>query len=213
MRSETTAQHIININHSKQNDFSGMLINDLKVLEIDTELSAARSLNSVHYYWKCQCTQCKNIMSLRSDTLKDVKRVYCRFCNATKSVGEILIRNLLLQNNIPFTEEQTFPSCIFPDTKAKAKFDFYVNNQYLIEYDGTQHFKASSIFPDISKIQEHDYIKNLWCYKNNIPLIRIPYSHVENIKIEDLVLETTQYRMEYENGRFIIKSKATSLYS
>lgn len=213
LRSETTANHITAINHARKEDFTGRTIKDLYVLELDKEMSFTHSQNgSIHYYWKCQCTNCNNIMSLRVDTLKDTKRVYCRFCNATKSVGEILIRNLLLQNNIPFTEEQTFSNCIFPDTKAKAKFDFYVNNQYLIEYDGTQHFRASSMFPDISKIQEHDYIKNLWCYQNNIPLIRIPYSHVENIKIEDLRLETTQYRMEYENGRFIIKSKATSLY-
>lgn len=152
LRSETTAQHITNINHSKQNDFSGMLINDLKVLEIDTELSAAHSLNGVHYYWKCQCINCNNIMSLRADTLKNTKRVYCRFCNMTKSMGEIIIKKLLLAHNIPFTEEQTFQTCIFPDTKAHAKFDFYVNNSYIIEYDGTQHFKPSDFFPDISKI-------------------------------------------------------------
>lgn len=137
LRSETTAQHITGINRARRDDFSGMVINNLKLLEIDKELSARHSIKSTHYYWKCQCNKCNNIMSLRSDTLKDTKRVYCRFCNATKSVGEILIKNLLMEHNIPFTEEQTFATCIFPDTKARAKFDFYVDNSYIIEYDGT----------------------------------------------------------------------------
>ena len=43
------------------------------------------------------------------------------------------------------------------------------------------------------KTQERDALKNQWCKDNNIPLIRIPYTHLNNLKIEDLLLETSEY--------------------
>lgn len=36
-------------------------------------------------------------------------------------------------------------------------------------------------------------IKNQWCKDNNIPLIRIPYTHLDKLIIEDLKLETTTF--------------------
>ena len=33
--------------------------------------------------------------------------------------------------------------------------------------------------------------KNIWCKKNNIPLIRIPYTKLNNLKLEDLLLDTS----------------------
>ena len=43
------------------------------------------------------------------------------------------------------------------------------------------------------KTQERDALKNQWCKDNNIPLIRIPYTHLNDLKIEDLLLETSEY--------------------
>jgi len=36
-------------------------------------------------------------------------------------------------------------------------------------------------------------IKNQWCKNNNIPLIRIPYTHLQNLCLEDLQLETSKF--------------------
>lgn len=41
--------------------------------------------------------------------------------------------------NIPFETEKTFKTCKFFDTNALARFDFYIDNKYLIEYDGETH--------------------------------------------------------------------------
>jgi hypothetical protein len=41
--------------------------------------------------------------------------------------------------------------------------------------------------------QEHDSFKNQWCKDNNIPLIRIPYTHLKDLCLEDLLLETSKY--------------------
>ena len=36
-------------------------------------------------------------------------------------------------------------------------------------------------------------MKNAWCLANNIPLIRIPYTKYNDLCLEDLLLETSQY--------------------
>lgn len=72
--------------------------------------------------------------------------------------------------------KKLFENCRFPNTNYKAKFDFYVNNQYIIKYDGIQHFKKlNNNWESLSTIQEKDNFKNEWCIKHNIPIIRIPY--------------------------------------
>lgn len=45
------------------------------------------------------------------------------------------------------------------------------------------------------KTQQRDNYKNQWCKDNNIPLIRIPYIHYDDLCIEDLMLETTKFRI------------------
>ena len=42
-------------------------------------------------------------------------------------------------------------------------------------------------------IQERDTYKNQWCKENNIPLIRIPYTHLNDLCLEDLLLETSKF--------------------
>ena len=100
-------------------------------------------------------------------------------------------------NNIYYEQQKTFSNCIFPNTKGLAKFDFYVNNQYLIEFDGEQHFNSRKYgyFTEekVKEIKYRDEIKNQWCKNNNIPLIRIPYTHLQDLCLEDLKLETTTF--------------------
>lgn len=62
------------------------------------------------------------------------------------SLGEKTIKELLIENNINFCREATFGTCLFPNTNYPAKFDFFINGKYLIEYDGKQHFEASNRF-------------------------------------------------------------------
>ena len=104
---------------------------------------------------------------------------------------------------------QVTTKLLFTADASKAKstlkdlqkdFDVYVikgnREQYLIEYDGRQHFEGWSSSEENLKIQkERDNYKNQWCKENNIPLIRIPYTHLDNLCIEDLLLETTQFRV------------------
>lgn len=117
-------------------------------------------------------------------------------CQKT-SKGEAKIAQLLSNAKIPFIQQKTFDDCRF-DTGYLARFDFYVDNKYLIEYDGEQHFNysTSGYWNDrnnLIKNKKYDKIKNEWCKNNNIPLIRIPYTKFSTLTIEDLLLDTSQF--------------------
>lgn len=143
--------------------------------------------------WKCRC-DCGNEIELSSHALKQ-GQISCG-CQKWKSKGELKIAELLLSANIPFETQKTFESCRFKDTNALAFFDFFVDSKYLIEFDGIQHFNSKFGWnneENFRKIQERDKFKDLYCKENNIPLIRIPYTILSLLKIDDLKLDTTKY--------------------
>lgn len=148
------------------------------------------------YNWLCQC-DCGNIDIIELTALTTNRRIDCNECKnkRTASTGEAIIMNLLNQASIQFQYLYKNAKCVFPDTNKEAEFDFYVNNKYIIEFDGEQHYKisSSSNWKPVNKIQEHDRIKNQWCFDNNIPIIRIPYTHLSKICLEDLLLETSSF--------------------
>ena len=145
--------------------------------------------------WTCKC-DCGNLCEYPSETLQRNKALSCGCLK--ESYGEYRISQLLKENNVPYEREKTFESCRFKDSDRVARFDFYVDNSYIIEYDGSQHFKADNYkwntTEKLEKTKEHDRFKSQWCKENNIPLIRIPYTHLKELSIDDLKLETTRYQ-------------------
>lgn len=140
--------------------------------------------------WLCQC-ECGNQLILSTSVL--VNNI-TKSCGCVKSKGEYLINQILSKNNIKYQTQYH----IYYDNSDKY-FDFAVldeNNtlQYLIEYDGIQHFEEKSGWNEpLENIQYRDKIKNQWCKENNIPLIRIPYTHLNELKLQDLILNTSAY--------------------
>lgn len=69
--------------------------------------------------------------------------------------------------------------------KNKLPFDFYIKKYNLcIEYDGEQHFIKKSFNMDEEEfllIKKRDEIKNNFCKKNKINLIRIHFTEQKNI--------------------------------
>ena len=121
-------------------------------------------------------------------------------CGCIKSNGEEIIAKILRDNNIIFEQEKKFNNFIYKDSNRKAQFDFFVNNKYLIEFDGKQHFNIGGWNDNktLEKNFEHDKLKNEYCLKNNIPLIRIPYTHLKKICLNDLLLETSSFIVKGE---------------
>lgn len=123
-----------------------------------------------------------------------------------KSLGEYKINKLLDDNNIPFIMNAHFDDCKFADTNYHAYYDFYIDNKYIVEYDGEQHFKPTCFngikdfdaIKNFNKTREHDEFKNHYCFNNNIPIIRIPYTHLNELSLEDLLLETSKFVLEKE---------------
>ena len=148
--------------------------------------------------WKCKC-DCGNIVYVATNLLTGNHTTSCG-CAHVGSRGEEKIKELLQQFNISYDKEKTFLTCISPETKQHLRYDFYINNQYLLEYDGEQHFyyeenNGWNTKEKYDKLKIRDNIKTQWCKDNNIPLIRIPYTAYNTLCIDDLKLETTKYRV------------------
>lgn len=137
--------------------------------------------------WYCQC-DCGNFVTVLGSNLKTGNTQSCGYCQEN-SHGNLKISQLLTNAKIPFKREYRFKDC---KDKACLPFDFFVNDSYLIEFDGIQHFSENSFFND-GKIQQRDKIKSQWCKEKNIPLIRIPYTHLKELKLEDILLETSSF--------------------
>jgi hypothetical protein len=144
--------------------------------------------------WRCKC-ECGGEAFVSTGNLTSG---LVQSCGCLISKGEEQVRTLLNESNIYFTTQQSFDSCRYENSERSPRFDFYVNNSYLIEYDGQQHFYPVDYFGGDEQFiiqQQRDAYKNQWCKDNNIPLIRIPYTKLDTLCIEDLMLETTQFRV------------------
>ena len=88
-------------------------------------------------------------------------------------------------------QQKIFEDCRFPDTGYCAKFDFYINNSFLLEFDGIQHYSAKGRYSQIQidLIKKRDLFKNKWCKENNIILKRIPYWKIDSLTLEDIMGE------------------------
>lgn len=143
--------------------------------------------------WECECdcTAKTHIIVLGNN----LRSGHTRSCGCDRrSHGELTVEQLLRENNIPFIQE--YKPFRF-STGANASFDFYIDNKYIIEYDGETHYQHNlhgwHNEENLKAQQERDIIKNQWCKDNNIPLIRIPYWHLKDLTIEDLKLETSKF--------------------
>lgn len=158
-----------------------------------TVLSQVVSKNSNGPRWLCRC-ECGTLKEIDGSSLK---QGLTQSCGCVNSRGESLIIKILQDNNIDYQYQKTFEDCIFPQTKKKAKFDFFINSKYIIEYDGEQHFHYTNNGwcnkENFEALRQRDLFKNQWCKDNHIPLIRIPYTHFNDLKLEDLILETSTF--------------------
>lgn len=156
----------------------------LTVIKLDTEKSIPKIK-----YWVCQC-DCGNIVSVRGSHLSSGDTQSCGCLKI--SHGELKIQQILEEYNISYVREKSFDDCINPKTNKKLRFDFFVDNKYLIEYDGIQHSidaLTKNWGESIDNVRYRDNIKTQWCRDNNIPLIRIPYTKYKDLTIDDLLLQ------------------------
>ena len=144
-----------------------------------------------HSEWHCKC-DCGNECDIDTGNLR---QGFTQSCGCTHSKEEENIIKLLTKNNISFKYQYRF------DNFKEKEYDFYIDNKYIIEYDGSQHFKCTNSGWDtqehLDRTRKSDLEKNKYCFENNIPIIRIPYNKEYNIN--DLILKTTRYLLTPDN--------------
>lgn len=185
-------EHNISL-HKFHEDLTGKKIGKLTVLR-KSEKSDRR------LYWDCIC-DCGKIITVKGDHLRQKNQLSC---GCLDSQGEQIISKLLKENDIMFIPQYKFENFTSEYNNIPYRFDFAIfeNNKlsYLIEFDGEQHFYYNGTSwntkENFEKILERDKKKNIYCLKNNIPLIRIPYYKKQNLTIDDLKLQTTQFLMK-----------------
>jgi hypothetical protein len=133
--------------------------------------------------WNCHCDCGAKVNIIASN----LKRGLSQSCGCVRSRGEEFISKILLDNNISFTKEYKFDDLKGIGGK-KLQFDFAIMQDnklsHLIEFDGVQHFDKENFFYT-DTLLENDRLKDEYCKKNNIRLIRL--RSYNNLTIEDLL--------------------------
>lgn len=138
---------------------------------------------------KCQCEN-GHINYIAPGNLKAGK--WCSKCN--QSHGEVAIKKWLEDNNIIFIEQYSFDNLI---DESNLLFDFAIFNknnklECLLEFDGEQHYRPmrfrnkQKCLSKFNKTKLHDNMKNEYCKKNNIKLIRISCFDVDYRRLKNL---------------------------
>lgn len=148
------------------------------------------------HYSICQC-DCKNqtVLKVQDNRLKTGNT---KSCGCISSRGEDIIRTLLDQHNILYDYDKMFMP-LFRETGRRLRFDFVIYNnngdiERFVEFDGNQHKTGMwggswHNLETLEVITERDNIKNQYCLTHNYKLIRIPYSLINTITIDDILTD------------------------
>lgn len=117
------------------------------------------------------------------------------------SKGEKTIAQYLDNNNVAYTQEQTFKNCVNGKNNL-LRFDFYLEQfNLLIEYQGQHHYAPVNKYRRAKIVHEstviHDKIKEDFADTHQINLIKIDYRNYN--KIEEILSELL-HEIELENG-------------
>lgn len=111
------------------------------------------------------------------------------------SRGEIKIEEILENAGLNFIEEYTFPDLVSSSGK-NLRFDFAVlddegNLEFLIEYQGIQHYTSKSCFggaKGLARQKYNDAMKRKYCAEHGYKLVEIPY-WLESIVDYDYIMK------------------------
>ena len=123
---------------------------------------------------------------------------------------ETEISKFLNEQSIEFIQQKTYDDLF---DIGRLRFDFFIPSlNILIEYDGEQHYYKRRDDPDGSKLKKtqlHDKMKNEYCEKNNIPLLRISFREKSKYKekILNFISDKNGRALNSENSVDILAHK------
>lgn len=115
------------------------------------------------------------------------------------SRGEIKIEEILTEAGLNFKMEYSFPD-LNSSNGRPLRFDFVVFDDdglidFIIEYQGKQHYEASSKFggkKGLYQQQFNDNKKRRFCALQDLKLVEIPYTD-ENLISYDYIMKLAGY--------------------
>ena len=115
------------------------------------------------------------------------------------SRAEMKLEEILTQAELPFKMEYSFPGLNSPGGRP-LRFDFVIfdddgNIDFIIEYQGKQHYEASQKFGGkrgLYQQQFNDNQKRRFCALHDFTLIEIPYTE-ENLISYDYIMKRAGY--------------------
>ena len=137
-------------------------------------------------YWNVRC-DCGNEKVVSGHAIRRGDIISCG-CSK-RSNGEMIIEQLLLENNLFYKSEYTFPDL------PRLRYDFVIfdknqNPIRIIEYDGKQHFEPVDYFGGEKRFQQqvtNDAIKNQYAFNHNIPIVRFPYTDIRGLTFDAIM--------------------------
>lgn len=127
-------------------------------------------------FFTVQC-RCGNCFEAEANEILTLKRYRCPTCSKRESRLELLTREWLEKNQIPYQTQYRFADCKY---KRSLPFDFYCEWKgkiILIEPDGGQHYYITQWTNenDLKEQQIRDNIKTQYCVNHGYTLLRIPF--------------------------------------
>ena len=152
-----------------------------------------------HVCYKCKC-DCGGQTIVDASNLR---QGITNSCGCIKSKGEMIINNWLLSNNINYQSQYSHDEIIL-NSGRRPFFDFAIFDEVdnlvcLIEYQGIQHYQATSGWNNeisLQKIKNRDEQKRNWCKKLGIPLYEIKYTEDIEKKLKNILKEIGQEVIE-----------------
>ena len=149
------------------------------IIILDQNIDSAKKV-------KCQCKTCNSVWSTRVHYL--TRGAPCPKCRG--SAGERAIVTYLDDNGINYIRECSFNNC---RDKLPLRFDFYLPDaNAVIEFDGLQHFMPvafirmdnhDEVVEQFRELQKRDDIKNKYCRRKGIHMLRIKYDEKDIVGI------------------------------
>lgn len=137
--------------------------------------------------WRCLCKHCGNVFTTQGANIRSGET---KSCGCVHSYNEQQITKLLLENNIEFSTQYTFPDLLGVNN-GHLRFDFAIFKKgqlsHLIEYNGLQHYEKpeGKWAEGYYSLIENDKRKIEYCKKHNIELRIIKYD--QKYTLEDLI--------------------------
>ena len=122
-------------------------------------------------------------------------RLYCD-CHPISSF-QWIVNKLLIENNIPYRVEVSFPDLLGIAGRNQLRYDFAVYNKdgsisSLIECQGEQHYKPVEEFGGSNQYEaqiKNDMLKREYAQNHNLKLIEISYRDKRYERVQQILIE------------------------